>query len=98
MFEGIKNFFSGKSEQPRPEETIDDASKESLRLDAFSKLFPEVTFTGETIGTLIQMAAITDDEVDNIMSINAIGEPQDLGFDLESVRDRLIIAKNTLSV
>lgn len=99
MFEGIKKFFSGDSPESNvvpQEEGIDETAQRRLKLDSFSKIFPEVTFTDETIDRIIELAGLTQNEVENIMSLSAINESLDDSFNLDSARDRIVTASNTL--
>jgi hypothetical protein len=93
MLEGIKNFFSSDEDAPvTVEEMGNEETKETMKISAFSQLFPEIKFNADNINTIIEMASLTQEEIDNILSLAVTGEPEFANLDVENARARLITA------
>ncbi len=93
MFKGIGEFFSGKPEVKNDAESVyDKESKQIMKLGAFSKMFPEIGFTTDNLEQIIKDAGLTQEEIDNILSLALNLEPEFPELNVEDAGERLMNA------
>lgn len=93
MFEGLKKMFSGNEEGAvKLGVESNEQMKTLLKVNAFSKLFPDVLFDEVNIGSIIEKARLSEEEVDRIMFWSEQGVDDITEQEFDNIRDRIVTA------